>query len=216
MVLKLGGGVSIALTLTLCVAASASGQSYTDDYICKHGNPADGRTADACDRTGEPVPSASDRANEQADPTPGPQDAEFSLDVQHGLADRQRYEAWFQGLLGDYLAGATYWETHRSIRNAPDCITESATASTQWRAGCLAAQASLRGPDALRHSSPYYRQGWNSYQAAATSPDQSAPVTNTEPVADNQIAAAPAAAAPVVDAPANPPPPRLTQASTAL
>ena len=81
-------------------------------------------------------------------------------------------------------------------------------ASTQWRAGCLAAQASLRGPDALRHSSPYYRQGWNSYQAAATSPDQSASGTNTAGLVKptTRIAAAPAAAAPVVDAPANPPP----------
>jgi len=206
MALKFGASGAAALVLALSVAASARAQGYSDDYICKHGNPADGRTADACDRIGEPVPSGNDRADAQPYYTPEPQPAEESADFQHGLADRQRYETWFHALLGDYLVGATYWESNRSIRNAAGCLIEGAAASAEWRAGCVAAQAQLRESDTFRRSSPDYREGWNSYQEGAASPEEPAPLTNAAPAADNQAAPAPAPVA-AITPPVSPPNP---------
>ena len=83
-----------------------------------------------------------------------------------GIADRNGYERWIQGLTGDYLAGATYWTAHRSIPKEAHCPSGG-----NLQQGCVAALQRLAVPDMRRKSDPDYRQGWNSVQTGGGMPD---------------------------------------------
>ncbi|HVN01550.1 MAG TPA: superinfection immunity protein [Caulobacteraceae bacterium] len=207
--------VLAAAVAVLWAAAPTRAQNYSDEYACQHGNPASPRTAEACDRLGEPIPSEEDRRRERAlrpPPPPPPRRiapaqttpsqltpaptanpaGDSSAEFQRGLADRQSYEIWFHALMGDYRAGAAYWASHDGVPGA-DCQTAGAAASFDWRAGCLADQAQLRGPDMLRQTSPSYRTGWDSYQEPAPTPYAQAPAVNAAPAQNFAAAAAPPA-----------------------
>jgi len=134
---------------------------------------------------------------------PTPPDA--SADLQRGQSDRVRYEAWFHGLTGDYLAGATYWEANRSVRSHAPCTGPgSPSTSSAWTEGCLAAQSRLSPLDQLRKASPDYRAGWNHPPAVPTpAADVTPPPEQSSPPADPTLA--PAVPAPTVDAPPVPP-----------
>jgi hypothetical protein len=81
-----------------------------------------------------------------------------------GQADRQRFEAWFAGLSGDYLAGASYWTGNRSRRPPPVCsgLGVPFQVTPTWSQGCEAARQELAPADRMRLSSPDFRRGWNS------------------------------------------------------
>jgi hypothetical protein len=77
---------------------------------------------------------------------------------QQGLTDRQAWESWFAGTVGDYRTGAFYWSGQRSLAHPGSCAALAGEAT----AGCLAAKARLDLSDIRRKSEPDYRIGWNS------------------------------------------------------
>jgi hypothetical protein len=183
---------AIVAAMTLALGLAARAQDYGDEYRCHHGNPADGRTAAACDRLGEPIPTVDDRLREArlrpppppppppqalpqqpAPPFGAPSPIDGSADFQRGQADRLQYEAWRRGLLGDFRAGASWAETHGG---EDDCRTGVAAATAEWRAGCTGAQAELSLSNAARRASPEYDRGWTSVQSDVPPATASAPV----------------------------------------
>jgi len=142
------------------------------------------------DAYGQSVPSGNDVATSPPAPLQSTQQgattrpASFAL----GLADRESYETWFASLSGDYLAGATYWAAHRSLKNHGTCDNAGTSNSTQWISGCTAAQERLAPYDTLRHSDRDFRQGWNSWKPTTDQsaqqirqPSTGAAVTDTQP-----------------------------------
>ena len=79
-----------------------------------------------------------------------------------GLADRQRWEAWYSGLNGDEKAGATWYAANRSLSGDHDCTAQSKPDDAPWLAGCLNAQQRLTPVDLKRKSDVQYKRGWNS------------------------------------------------------
>ena len=129
-------------------------------------------------------------------------------DFAHGQADRQAYEQWSHSLSGDYLAGVSYWESHRSVHGAPGCdAPQSFVTGAAWTAGCEAARQRLTPTDQLRLSSPDYRRGWNSLriQPAATSAELPPAVQPILPEPPSPAVNAPSAE-PSPPQPAQPPP----------
>jgi hypothetical protein len=80
----------------------------------------------------------------------------------NGLADRQRWEAWYAGLSGDEKDGATWYAANRSLSGSHDCSAQSKPDDAPWLAGCLNAQQRLTPIDVKRKSDPQYKRGWNS------------------------------------------------------
>lgn len=159
--------VAVGLALGVATVSSAQDVGQSDAYVCKHGDPQDDATIRACDRI-DFAAAAGNTARTDAAPTtqnlePASQ-PEASRAFLQGQADRQRYEAWFASLSGDYLAGASYWTANRSRRPPPACSGTGVPfqVDATWSQGCLAAQRELGAADVMRLSSPDYRRGWNS------------------------------------------------------
>ncbi|MGA0599192.1 superinfection immunity protein [Caulobacter sp. KR2-114] len=157
MLKGLAGGL-LFLVLSATPALAVSRQSGSDDYVCSHGRPEADATQEACARlhaTGnEPV--------EDTAPTPEPVAPSGPAEFQRGQADRARYEAWFHGLAGETLAGASYWEANRSVSGHSPCDASGVPSTgAEWTRGCFAARDQLADPDRRRLSSPEYRYGWN-------------------------------------------------------
>ena len=103
-----------------------------------------------------------------------------------GQADRQAWESWFSGINGSYHNGAWYWSGQRSLAHPGSCATPPPGETSDWTAGCLAAQQKLAGPDVRRKTEPDYRLGWNnpspSFSAqASAAPSPTAPVAPRVP-----------------------------------
>jgi hypothetical protein len=113
-----------------------------------------------------------------------------------GQMDRILWELWFGSLRGKSLAGATYWENHRSIPKTPLCANADIDGSYAWQGGCNEARRRLTASDQRRKLDPEYRQGWDNPER----PD--APKEAVEPSSNNaEIVASPAyAAAPAPEA----------------
>jgi hypothetical protein len=79
---------------------------------------------------------------------------------QQGLAERGRFETWFNGLYDDTKLGAAWWAENRgrAARDGLSCVPFSPAFS----AGCTQAQMRLALPDQRRRAEPNYRIGWNS------------------------------------------------------
>jgi hypothetical protein len=75
-----------------------------------------------------------------------------------GQRDRQSWEIWFAGTVGDYRKGAIWWAGRRSLPHPGSCLTLSGDA----RNGCLDAKNKLDTSDIRRRSDQDYRRGWNS------------------------------------------------------
>ena len=101
--------------------------------------------------------------------TPPPQQS--SLFIQ-GQTDRQGWESWFGALTGDYRTGAWYWSGQRSLPKPGSCNAAPVFTSSDWTAGCFAAQQKLAASDVRRKTEPDYRLGWNSLPSAPSSPAQ--------------------------------------------
>jgi hypothetical protein len=86
-----------------------------------------------------------------------------------GLADRTAWENWFNGLQGDFKAGAFYWAGQRSLPHPGSC----SQMNTDFYHGCTAARERLATPDALRISEPDYKRGWNTYVTQGASSEGS-------------------------------------------
>lgn len=119
-----------------------------------------------------------------------------------GQRDRQDFDAWYGGLSGDYLAGATYWTAHRSLPNPGSCAARPPGSSDAWTTGCQAAQQRLAGADVRRKTEPDYRSGWNHPPAAAppaVASNEAPPATvaQTGPAPSSQVAGAEAPSVPV-------------------
>jgi hypothetical protein len=153
---------TIALVVLVGGAGRAHSQSVegnSDDFTCNHGEAGARVTMEACSRL----------RNGQGQP-PGP-----SPEFIRGQNERSIFEAWFKGLSGEYLAGASFWTSNRSIRDHAPCDGQgSPSTGSYWTSGCVAAQWKLAASDTLRHSSPEYRLGWNSFTAV---PDSSQPAS---------------------------------------
>ena len=76
-----------------------------------------------------------------------------------GLADRNAWENWFNGLQGDVKTGAFFWAGQRSLPHPGSCSQMNA----DFHNGCTAAKERLATADALRTSEPDYKRGWNAY-----------------------------------------------------
>ncbi len=86
-----------------------------------------------------------------------------SLTFQQGLADRRAWEEYFNGLTGDFRAGAESWAERRSTPKPGSCYAATHSDLGAWTAGCLAAQQRLGPSDRRRKAEPDYRLGWNAY-----------------------------------------------------
>jgi hypothetical protein len=98
-----------------------------------------------------------------------------------GLADRRAYEEWFASLTGDFQKGAEYWAGQRSLTKPGSCFLADGSSAGEWTQGCLAAQRQLAPSDVRRKAEPDYRQGWNAYSAAPTTPAATATPPAAEP-----------------------------------
>lgn len=115
-----------------------------------------------------PPPRREPRA--QVQPDPG------SSAYEQGLADRRAWEDWFNGLTGDYRAGAEWWSGQRSKPRPGSCYGSNVQ---DWTAGCVAAQQRLATPDIRRKAEPQYWWGWNSHSLSATEVVTTPPVTTS-------------------------------------
>jgi hypothetical protein len=79
-----------------------------------------------------------------------------------GVADRQKWEAWFNALSGSYHEGAEWWASVRSLPRPPACTQTPGPDRTAVIGGCNAARARLTDADRRRRNEPDYRAGWNS------------------------------------------------------
>jgi hypothetical protein len=82
------------------------------------------------------------------------------LMVQKGLTDRTAWESWFEGLSGDFKAGAFFWSGQRTLKDPGSCRT----GNDAFYQGCTEAKTRLAPSDVLRKSEPDYKLGWNSYR----------------------------------------------------
>lgn len=208
--------MGVALVVALIVFGASSGHAQSraggsDDFLCTHGDQAESRTIAACKRlrsTGDEVESDTPPAYAAAEPAQPPTGenpmqsdayASPSAEFHSGQAARLRYEAWVHSLTGDHLAGASYWEAHRSVPDSAPCTAASnPTASSEWIAGCMAARQVLAGPDRLRHMSPEFRSGWNHPPPSGMAPIVPPP-TNTTIIDAGEVP--PAASAPIAETP---------------
>ena len=81
-----------------------------------------------------------------------------------GSYDRDAWEAWFAGLSGARLAGASYWAENRSHNPIPCSVAANDVPDYQisdFLTGCTQAQARLRTVDYLRQTDAQYWNGWN-------------------------------------------------------
>jgi len=85
-----------------------------------------------------------------------------------GNTDRQSWETWYNGLSGEYQAGALFWSGQRSLPHPAPCQTQGGRDLGAWTAGCMAAQQRLALTDVRRKAEPDYRLGWNAWSATAT------------------------------------------------
>jgi hypothetical protein len=92
-----------------------------------------------------------------ATPSPPAMAAGAVTPFQQGLVDRQAWESWFAGTIGDFRTGAFYWSGQRSLSRPGSCAALGGDAT----AGCMAAKARLDLPDVRRKAEPDYRLGWN-------------------------------------------------------
>jgi len=132
-------------------------------------------------------------------------DQAVSAMFRQGQADRQQWETWFAAQSGDYLAGATYWASHRSIAGRAGCSgPDSPTTGAAWTEGCSSALQRLAASDQLRKTQPDYRLGWNSISSP---PDSAAPssVTSEQPMAQGVPASSQSPATPQSASTQNPP-----------
>jgi hypothetical protein len=83
-----------------------------------------------------------------------------SPSYQLGAKDRNSWEAWYHGLSGAQLDGASYWAAQRSQKPLIPCNSFPSNGSA-WLTGCLEAKQRLSGPDRKRTSDPQYWNGWN-------------------------------------------------------
>jgi hypothetical protein len=91
-----------------------------------------------------------------------------TTEFQQGLADREAWDNWFNGLSGEYRAGAYFWSGQRDLPKPEwkSCDSLGGEASV----GCYAAKAILEISDMRRRLVPAYQQGWNSYATPASQP----------------------------------------------
>ncbi|MDQ2861540.1 MAG: hypothetical protein M3T55_12625 [Pseudomonadota bacterium] len=125
-------------------AAAPSADPYAADKIAE-------REGDASRTPADPAASGA------------PTDVTTTISFRQGLVDRRDYEAWFGRLSGDYLSGATFWESHRSLAHPPMCKRSNPSLIPAWINGCQAAKQHLDASDMRRKSNPWYRLGWNSF-----------------------------------------------------
>jgi clan AA aspartic protease (TIGR02281 family) len=120
--------------------------------------------------------------------------AQTSPMFDRGLHDRTVWETWFTGLPSgsDYKTGAEYWANHRSDPVPPLCHT---IGTSEMVRGCIAARTLLVPADMLRHSTPDYKLGWNSY--AVPPPVEALPAVPPPAMPDIATLAAPPAPPPV-------------------
>jgi hypothetical protein len=104
-------------------------------------------------------PPREPRAQVQPDPD--------SSAYQQGVADRGAWENWFNGLTGDYRAGAEWWSGQRSKPKPGSCYGSNVQ---EWTDGCVAAQQRLATADIRRKTEPQFWLGWNSYTPSAPPP----------------------------------------------
>lgn len=169
--------ICLAITAALCMLAAFPSNAQpaivgSDTYLCAHGDQGDYRTIQACDRKDIAAAQAAGEPGFGAPLTaPSPQQLgtqaiagrTVSPAFRQGQADRQRWEIWIGSQSGDYLAGAAYWASVRSLARHPSCGGPgSPMVSADWLNGCVAAQHELGGSDVLRGLSSDYRLGWNS------------------------------------------------------
>jgi hypothetical protein len=77
-----------------------------------------------------------------------------------GRQARQNYEQWLVGVpAGEYLAGATFWASNRSLKPQPTCTNQAQPA---WQSGCVDSRARLAPADRRRNTEPNFWWGWNS------------------------------------------------------
>ena len=96
-----------------------------------------------------------------------------------GKSDRQHWEMWLAGQVGDARAGADYWASHRNTPKPGTCnAADNPGVSPEWAAGCTGALQQLAAIDVRRKTEPDYRRGFNTGTTAATIPAsiQTAPV----------------------------------------
>jgi hypothetical protein len=89
--------------------------------------------------------------------------AQLSPGFSQGLQDRQGWETWFNGLTGDYQAGAFFWAGQRSLPRPAPCFAQGGRDLGPWTAGCVDAQHRLAITDVRRKGEPDYRTGWNAW-----------------------------------------------------
>lgn len=77
-----------------------------------------------------------------------------------GRQARIDYEQWFIGLpAGQYLNGAAFWASNRSLKLQPTCTNQAQPA---WQSGCVDSRARLAPADRRRNTEPNFWWGWNS------------------------------------------------------
>jgi hypothetical protein len=94
---------------------------------------------------------------------PSEQTPPKSAAFEEGLAARKGMQVWFNGLNGDYRAGAEYWAGQRSSSKSGSCYSPPAQNSKAWTDGCLEALRRFTPTDIRRKSEAEYKEGWNSY-----------------------------------------------------
>ena len=102
-----------------------------------------------------------------------------------GLTDQQAWETWFNGLSGQYRAGAEFWAGERSQPHPLECLGIGGRSLGDWTEGCVAAQRLLARSDARRKNEPDYWFGWNNFRGVAGA---SIPAENRPPPAAVSIA----------------------------
>lgn len=83
-----------------------------------------------------------------------------SASYQQGLAARDAWETWFNGLIGSMRNGADYWTAQRSLKVPVPC-SANASKGDDWLAGCTEAKRRLTPIDIGRKTDPQYWNGWN-------------------------------------------------------
>ncbi len=97
-----------------------------------------------------------------------------SSGYQQGLADRDSWETWFNGLTGAESEGASYWTEERS-RKTPVPCSAHASYGDDWLAGCTEAKRRLTPSDIKRRTDPQYWNGWNKVGVTPTASTATSP-----------------------------------------
>jgi predicted aspartyl protease len=112
------------------------------------------------------VPRGSDTSTEpnlSYNPPPSALMPPKSAVYQEGYAARRSMDRWFEGLSGDYRAGAVHWEGQRSLSPPGSCYSQLGQHPQIWTEGCLEAMRRFAPHDIRRKSEPEFSEGWNSY-----------------------------------------------------